>query len=376
MSEIEIFMELLDEKILDYILAEFFSDNNPKQHINVKKMKLQKLLRDPVSTKMKKRYRTKGNSCLQVLKRELVDKQLLDCDMHEFISSITSGEKSNLSNLELFFTAYVKYPDIIKGHFSDIIHNHKEKSFLFTGIDEFNISEDYLKSIELSKLQQDIKSLREEAEKIKLELDLAKEENNKLNIDIHELNNENKKFKKVIKKQEKEIVQINNENDTLKNTIKNKEDLIQSKNKEIKDLNNECKDLKDTCKNLKKDKDALNVKYEEIKNKEYLDVNNELYSTEYESCLIYTSPILATRSLFRDILFISYEEYTNNSERVLHKLNKLGITNLYIMTSNISTREIAILKRKIKKEGIGCKTLLSSSELNMVKELIKNKIIL
>lgn len=30
MSEFDIFMELLDEKTLDYILAEFFSDNNPR----------------------------------------------------------------------------------------------------------------------------------------------------------------------------------------------------------------------------------------------------------------------------------------------------------------------------------------------------------
>lgn len=359
MSEIEIFMELLDEKMLDYILAEFFSDNNPKQHINVKKMKLQKLLREPVSTKMKKGYRAKGNSCLQVLKKELVDKELLDCDIDDFVNAIISDEKSNLSNLELFFTAYLKYPDIIKKYVNNIIQNHKEEIFLFKGIDEFNIPEDYLDSIELSKIQEEIKTLRVEIEKVKLELDSTKDEKNKLNIHINELNNENKKFKKDIKKYEKEIIQLNNENIALNNTIEIKEDLIFNKNKEIKEL--------------KKEKDDIYIKYEEIKNKEYLEISNELYNTEYEACLIYTAPILSIRSLFRDILFISYEEYSSNNEQVLYKLIELGIKNVYIMSSNISMREIATFKRKFKKEGIVCKILLSSSELNMVKELIKNR---
>lgn len=51
MSEFEIFMELIDEKTLDYILSEFFSDNNPKLTFNVKKIKLQKLLREPITKK-------------------------------------------------------------------------------------------------------------------------------------------------------------------------------------------------------------------------------------------------------------------------------------------------------------------------------------
>lgn len=364
MSDIEIFMELIDEKILDYILSEFFSDNNPKQQFAVKKMKLQKLLRDPVSTKMRKKYRTKGNSCLQVLKRELVDKQLLDYDIDNFINAITSDEKNNLSNLELFFTAYAKYPNIIKQYFNDIVHNHREKRFLFKGIDEFNISEDYLDSIELNNLQKDIKLLRKEIEKIKVELNLTKEENNKLNIHIYELNNENKKVKRDIKKYEQDNLKINEEKINLENKIKEKEYLILKKDKLHKDLI-------DKYKELEKEKNQINSMYAKIKNKEYIELNDDIYHNKYRAALIYTSQILATRSLFKDILFKSYDEYIKDDEGFIKLLNTLNIRDIYIM-SNISISELGKLKRKIKKEGMDCKTLLFSSELDMVKELLQD----
>lgn len=111
--------------------------------------------------------------------------------------------------------------------------------------------------------------------------------------------------------------------------------------------------------------------YAKIKNKEYIELNDDIYHNKYRAALIYTSQILATRSLFRDILFKSYDEYIKDDEGFIKLLNTLNIRDIYIM-SNISISELGKLKRKIKKEGMDCKTLLFSSELDMVKELLQD----
>ena len=377
MSEFDIFMELIDEKTLDYILCEYFSDNNPKLTFNVKKIKLQKLLREPVSKKMKKIYRVPGLSCLQILKMELVDKDLIDCDLDNFIETILSKEYKN-SNLILFLTAYLKFPDAIEGNFDLIIENHKHNNFLFKGIDKFNLSDNILATMELSKLKEDIKLLKDEMKKIQLDLEISKNENNLLSNQINNITNENKKLKKDTKKFEKEFNQIKNENNEIKKDIENKKNLLLNKSKEITNLKSNHNELEKDYKNLKIDNNNLNKKYieinekyKEIKNKEYIDINNEQIQTEYEVCFIYTSPIPAIRSLFREVLFISYEEFSKEIESIIDKIHNFKIDTLFIMSNNLSTRELGILKRRVKKEGLIQKTLLLSSELNMVKELIK-----
>lgn len=364
MSEMAVFLQLLDEKMIDRILIEFFSDNNPKHHVNVKKIKLQKLLREPTSNKMKKIYRNKGESCIQVIIRELANKDLLNCDIETFTKEITSSKKDTLSNLELFCTAYVNFPDIMKENLKNISSNCKENVFLFKGIDAFNISSDYLDSLELSNLKKDIKLLKFEIEKIKLEAETIKNENNKLNILKNELTNENKKFKKDIKKYENDLLNINEDNINLRNRIKEKEGIIIEKQK----IN---KDLLDKNKQLEKEKAEIISKYKEMESREFLELNDNNLYTEYSSCLIYTTSILATRSLFRNILFKSYSEYIKDSDNFIKTLKKLNIKDVYIM-SNISMRELGTLKRKIKKEGMNYKTLLFSSELDMVEELLQN----
>ena len=71
------------------------------------------------------------------------------------------------------------------------------------------------------------------------------------------------------------------------------------------------------------------------------------------------------------MLFISYDEFSKEIEDIINKIHNFKIDTLFIMSNNLSTRELGILKSRVKKEGLIQKTLLLSSELNMVKELIK-----
>lgn len=370
MSEFDIFMELVDEKTLDYILSEYFSDNNPKSTFNVKKIKLKKLLREPGSKKIKKIYRVPGLSCLQILKMELVYKDLIEYDLDDFIEIILFKEYKT-SNLRLFLTAYLKFPDIIKDNFDLILQNHKQNNFLFKGIDEFNLSDNNLETMEFYKLNDDIKLLQDEIKKVKLDLELSQKENNLLSNQINEITNENKKLKKDAKKSEKEFNKIKNENNDLKKEIENKKNLLLNKEKDITNLKSNNNKLKRDYDNLNKKYIDVNEKYEEIKKKEYIDISNEQIQAEYKVCFIYTSPIPAIRSLFREVLFISYDEFSKEIESVINKIHNLKIQKIFIMSNNLSTRELGILKRRVKKEGLIQKTLLLSSELTMVKELIK-----
>ena len=270
MSEFDIFMELIDEKTLDYILSEFFSDNNPKLTFNVKKIKLQKLLREPTSKKMKKTYSVPGLSCLQVLKIKLVDKDLLECDLDNFIETILSEEYTT-PNLIVFLTAYLNFQDIIKGNFDLIVQNHKDNNFLFKDIDGFNLPDNLLETIEISKLHEDIKLLKDEIEKIKLDLETSKNENNLLRSQINNITNENKKLKKDTKKIEKEFNQIKDENNDIKKDIENKKNLLLNKSKEIKNLKSNYNELEKNYSNLKIDKNNLNEMYIEI-NEKYEDI--------------------------------------------------------------------------------------------------------
>ncbi|WP_042272812.1 hypothetical protein [[Clostridium] dakarense] len=205
MNEIEVFMELLDEKSIDYILSEFFLDKNSKQNKLLKKIKLQKLLREPTISKMNKKYKIKGSSPIQSVKMGLADKDLINCNKDNFIDILISGEKFKLSNIEQFCTAYIKFPEIIQKNLEIIIENNKNGDFLFKGINDFKVSKpmDYL---ELKKLQKDIEVLKMIIEKNKIEVSKIKNENNRLYNENKRLNNENKELKNIIKKMKRTFV--------------------------------------------------------------------------------------------------------------------------------------------------------------------------
>lgn len=365
MNEVEVFMELIDEKTLNFILSEFFSDNNPKQNVSIKKIKLQKLLREQGTSKMSKKYRKKGKSYLQILKKELADDELLDLDIDEFIGLIISGEKLDLSNLQLFCSANINFPNIIQKNVNKIVQNNKNSEFLFKGVEELILSSKSIESIELNRLKLDFEELKKDIEKIKSESENIKNENKKLNTFNNQLSNENKKLKKDISKNEKEIKKMLSENRMLENINITKENTIIDKENQINDL------IK-AYENIKKDRDYIYLQHEKLKNREYIEINNEITNGEYTSCIIYTSPILRVRSLFDNILFVSYDKYLKDTKGFIDKLKKLDIKKVYIISGKISMKEIGILKRKIKKEKIDYETLLFSSELDIVKNLIKN----
>lgn len=365
MNEVEVFMELIDEKTLNFILSEFFSDNNPKQNVSIKKIKLQKLLREQGTSKMSKKYRKKGKSYLQILKKELADDELLDLDIDEFIGLIISGEKLDLSNLQLFCSANINFPNIIQKNVNKIVQNNKNSEFLFKGVEELILSSKSIESIELNRLKLDFEELKKDIEKIKSESENIKNENKKLNTFNNQLSNENKKLKKDISKNEKEIKKMLSENRRLENINITKENTIIDKENQINDL------IK-AYENIKKDRDYIYLQHEKLKNREYIEINNERNNGEYTSCIIYTSPILRVRSLFDNILFVSYDKYLKDTKGFIDKLKKHDIKKVYIISGKISMKEIGILKRKIKKEKIDYETLLFSSELDIVKNLIKN----
>lgn len=365
MSEMEIFMELLDERMMNFILKEFFSDNNPKQNERIRRVRLQKLLRDPRLGNLKKIYRMKGESCLQIVKRHLADKDLLGCDIDSLIGIILSEEKSSLSNLELFCTISIKFPEIIEEHIDIIMQNNKNNEFLLKGIEEFKLPIDNEESRELKKLQKCINELRKEIEKIRVESEGIKKENNRLSIEKNEILNENKKIKKDIKKIDRERITANNVNENLKELNGNYLSDLNKKNTCIEKLRNECE-------KIKQEKEDIYCKYKELKNKEFIENDPMLEFIQYKACLIYTVPVVAIRSIFKNILFVSYEEYLSDTDRFINNLNALGIKDVYIMSNNMSMREIGILKRKIRNENIKYNTLLFSNELNMVRELVES----
>lgn len=366
MSEMDIFMELLDEKMINFILREFFSDNNPKQNELVKRIKLQKLLRDPGVLNLKKAYRVKGESCIQIVKQNLADKELLDCGIADFSESILSNKKSTLSNLELFCTASIKFPKIIESNIETILNNNKNNEFLFKDVQEFNISSKSLDSIELKKVKENIIKLKEEIDKIKVESEQIREENNRLSLEKNEVSAENKQIKKEIKKNKKEIDKLNNLNEEIRK-ISDEQNLV------IKEKEEQLKALKVKYELIKKEKNDIKIRYNELKNREYINIDDEVDDVEYSACLIYTFPIVAIKSIFKNILFIKYEDYLNDNKLFIEKLNKMEIKEVYIISNNISMKELGIFKRKIRNEGINYKTLLFSNDANLAKELINIK---
>lgn len=374
MKEIDVFMEMLDNKSINYILSEFFLDKNFKQDVKVKKLKLIKLIKDPSSLKCNKKYKKSIGSPFQIIKMNLADNELINCEDEEFMLLLVSEKEDQLSKIEQFCTASIKFPNIIKKNMETIMENYKNGEFLFKGINELNVNVG-IDTIKLRKLEKELENLRRIIDNTEKEVNKIREENNHINNEKNEIILENRKLNKLISKNEKDIMIIEQDNYNLKIQIKECKDKVIMSEKKVSEL---------TSKNniLQKEIDILqnkNKKFEEEKlrlkstNKKQIEKLNLEELMRYDKCLIHSVDLNYSPKILPNFIFLEYTEFSRNINTIIEKLKKAHMQKVYIQGNNISDKNLHKIKRKLRNEKISFRTILFSNESELVEKILINE---
>lgn len=338
----DVFLEIANsEECLNMIYKNYIALPRKNKYIDYTKLK--NIIKSNERMSIIKKYRNNSGDALIILTRLIAKDALADEDPMTYLKM---PKISDLINLKKFCVAIANFSDDINDKLDLILENHKNKVYLFSGIDKFKLEEDEENLAQLIKIQNELNEFKAKASQLESENNYLKEENRKLL-------ESDKNYKKQLKGLEKELKVKSDEKESSDRALNKANETLLKKDSEIESLKLEIDKLNNSLEKA--------VVFNEVALSE--DISKQI-------CIIHTMNLSFADKIYYDIEFQNYKDIEENIKEYLETLKSKGISKVGIQSNKIRSLTLRNIMKMGEDEGLIVKRIFFNSERELIEKII------